>query len=145
PFVLLGEAEIEGLIADGHPVPAEEDGEQAVEIAVDLCQERRYVGGTERNSCSADDYAALFLDLLNVGIARGLAPRIICIGNVPLLRQFDERGCERDRLRRCVVEWPEGEAAALPGGDRGVEACPDHVDHLVFFEYRHASQAYIGE
>src|SRR5262249_27295105 len=145
PFVLLGEAEIEGLIADGHPVPAEEDSEQPVEIAADLREERRHVGGAERNPCSADDHAALFLDLLAVGGPGGLHPSIIGIGNVPLLGQLDERGCERHRLRRCVVEWPKGEAAALPGGDRGVEACPDHVDHLVLLEYRHAGEAYVGE
>src|SRR4030095_999800 len=138
PFVLLGEAEIEGLIADGHSVPAEENGEQPVEIAADLREDRRHVGRPERNSRSTDDYAALFLDLLGVGVASGLAPSIIGIGDVPLLAQLDERRCERHRLRRCVVEWPKGEAAALPGGDCGVEACPDHVNHLVFLEYRHA-------
>ena len=33
PLVLLGQAEIEGLVADGDAVLAEEDAEQAVEIA----------------------------------------------------------------------------------------------------------------
>src|SRR5262249_55566568 len=50
PFVLLGQAEVEGLVADGHAVLAEEDAEQAVEIPGDLRQERRHVGGAERNA-----------------------------------------------------------------------------------------------
>jgi ABC transporter substrate binding protein len=83
---------------------------------------------------------ALGLDAIKSEIRRpeDIAPAV-------LLAKLDERGCERHRLRRCVVEWPEGEAAALPRGDRGVEACPDHVDHLVFLEYRHAGEAYVGE
>ena len=55
PLVLLGQAEIEGLVADGDPVLAEEDAEEPVEVTGDLGQERRHVGRAERNAGGADD------------------------------------------------------------------------------------------
>ena len=63
PLVLLGHAEVEGLVADRHAVLAEEDAEEAVEVAGDLGEERRHVGGAERDAGGADDLAAGLLDL----------------------------------------------------------------------------------
>ena len=54
PLVLLGQAEVERLVGDRYAVLAEEYAEQAVEIAGDLRQERRHVGGAERNAGGAD-------------------------------------------------------------------------------------------
>ena len=114
PFVLLGEAEIEGLVADGDAVLAEEDAEQAVEIARDLREERRHVGGAERNAGRPDHFAALFLDLLRVSVARGLAPGIVGVGDVPLLAHLvDEIGRDGHRLRRRIIVSPEAVTVAL--------------------------------
>src|SRR5262249_24848081 len=79
------EAWLGGGVADGHAVLAEEDAEQAVEVAGDLGQERRHVGSAERDADLACDLAAHLLDLLHVGVAGRLAPRIVGIGDVPLL------------------------------------------------------------
>ena len=87
PLVLLGQAEIEGLVADGHAVLAEEDAEQAVEIAADLGQERRHVGGAERNAGGADDLAARLLDLLR-------------------RRRRGSTGPRSSRHRRCATSCP---------------------------------------
>src|SRR5665213_4115058 len=76
-LVLLGEAEIVGLGADGDTVLAEEDREQAVEAAGDFRQERRHVGGAERDAGGADDFTAVLLDLGGVGVTRRLTPGVI--------------------------------------------------------------------
>ena len=145
PFVFLGQAEIVGLVADGHAVLAEEDAEQAVEIAGDLRQERRHVGGAERNAGGADHFAAVLLDLGGIGVARRLAPGIIGIGDVPLLAHLGERRREGDRLRRRVIVDAEAVAVALRGGQRGVEAHADHVDDLGVFPHRHAGETDVGQ
>ena len=144
-LVLLGEAEVVGLVADGHAVLAEEDAEQPVEIAGDLRQERRHVGGAERNAGGADDFAAVLLDLRGIGVARRLAPGIVGIGDVPLLAHLGERGPEGDRLRRRVIVDAEAVAVAFAGGQRGVEAHADHVDDLGLLPDRHAGEADVGE
>src|SRR5262245_45337081 len=58
PLILLGQSEIEGLVAYGDAVLAEENTEQAIEVAGDLRQERCHVGGAERNAGGADDLTA---------------------------------------------------------------------------------------
>src|SRR6185369_8721387 len=87
PFVFLGEAEVERLVADRHPVLAEEDSEQAVKIAGDLRQERSHVGCSERDAGGADDLAARLLDLVGISIASRLAPGIVGIGDMPALAE----------------------------------------------------------
>ena len=145
PLVLLGQAEVEGLVADGDAVLAEEDAEQAVEIAGDPGEERRHVGGAERDAGGADDLAARLLDLIHIRVARRLAPGIVGKRDVPLLAHLDQRGRERHRLGRRVVERPEGVAAALGGGQRRVEAHADHVDDLLLVEHRLAGEANVGQ
>ena len=145
PFVLLGQAEIVGLVADGHAILAEEDAEQPVEISADLRQERRHVGGAERDAGGADHLAAVLLDLLGIGVAGRLAPRIVGIGEVPLLAHLGEDGSEGDRLRRRVVVDAEAVAVAVAGGERGVEAHADHVDDLGVLPHRHAGEADVGQ
>src|SRR6266545_903624 len=145
-LVLLGQAEVVGLAGHDDAVRAEEDPEQAVEVAGDLGQECRHVGGAERNAGAADDLASGLLDLLDVGITGGLAPRIVEVRDVPLLAHLvDQVGREGDGLAGGVVEGPEHEAAALGRGDRRVETYADHPDRLVLFEDRHAGQTHVGE
>src|SRR5262245_58139406 len=74
PLVLLGEAEIESLIAYCYAVLSEENAEQTIEVALDLRQERRHVGGAQRDAGGADHLAAVLLDLVGIGVARRLAP-----------------------------------------------------------------------
>ena len=146
PFVLLGQAEVVGLVAEGDGVGAERDREQSVEIAVDLGQERRRVGGAERNAGAADDLAALFFDLFGIGGAGRLAPGIVSVDDVPFLAQLaDQIGRERDRLGRGVIVGAEAVAVAFGGRQRRVEAHPDHVDELVVLPHRHAGEADIRQ
>ena len=145
PFVLLGQADVEGLVADGHPVAAEEDAEETVELAGDLRQERRHVGGAERDARGADDLAAMFLDRLGIGVARRLAPGVIGIGDVPFLAQLAEIRAEGHGLRRRAVERTERVLVAAAAGDGGVEADADHVDDLMLLPDRHAGEADIGQ
>ena len=145
PLVLLGHAEIERLVADRHAVSAEEDAEEAVEVARDLGQERGHVGGPERDARGADHLAAGLPDLIGVGVAGRLAPGVVGEGDVPPLAHAHEAGRECHRLRRRVVERPEGVAAAPGGGDGGVQAHADHVDDALLLEHRHAGQAHVGE
>ncbi len=146
PLVLLGKAEVVGLVADGDAVLAEEDAEQPVELSGDLGEERRHVGGAERNSGGLDDFTAQLPDFLGVSVARRLSPGIVGIGDVPLLAHLvDEIGRDGYRLRRRKFVRPEAVAVALGGGQRGVEAHADHVDDLVFLEHRHAGEADVGK
>ena len=62
-LVLLGEAEVEALGAEGDALRAEEDPEQPVEGAADLREERRHVRGAERDAGRTHDLAAGLLDL----------------------------------------------------------------------------------
>ena len=134
------------MVADGHAVLTEENAEQSVEVAADLREERRHVGSAERDAGGADDLATRFLDLLGVGVARGLAPGIVGIGDVPLLAHLvDEIRREGDRLRRRIVVGAEAIAVAFRCGERRVEADADHVDHHVLLEHRHAGETDIGE
>src|SRR4029079_19091654 len=71
PLVLLGQAEFERLVGDRYAVLAEEDGYQAVEVAGDLGEERRHVGGAERDARGADDRTAELLDLVAVSVLGG--------------------------------------------------------------------------
>ena len=80
-LVFLGEAEVVALVDDVDRVLAEEDDEQAVEIAADLRQERRHVGGSERNAGGADDAAARLLDRLGIGVPGRLAPGVVGKGD----------------------------------------------------------------
>src|SRR5207247_4901130 len=80
PFVLPGQAEIERLVADRHPVLAEEDAEEAVEGAPDLREERRHVGGAEWDAGGLDHASAGLRDLIDVGVAGGLPPCIVRVG-----------------------------------------------------------------
>src|SRR5207244_13311583 len=124
-------------------VRAEEDAEEAVEAPADLRDERRHVGRAQRDTRGADDFTAVLLDLIDVRVARGLAPRVVEEGDVPLLAHLLPRiRGHRDRLGRRVVEGPEDEAAALGRGDRGVQADADHPDGPVLLEDRHAGQTY---
>src|SRR5262249_49467223 len=50
PRALLGEAEVERLVADRHPVLAEEDAEEPVEAPGDLREERGHVGRPQRDA-----------------------------------------------------------------------------------------------
>ena len=146
PLVFLGDAEVESLVADRHPVLAEEDAEHAVEVAGDLGKERRHVRGPERNSGRLYHLAARLLDLLRVSVARGLPPRIVRVGDMPSLAQLiDEVGRKGHGLRWGVVEWPETVAVALGRRECRVEAYADDVDDLVLLENRHAGQADVGE
>ena len=146
PFVLLGEAEVESLVADGDAVLAEEDTKHPIETSGDLREERRHVGGAERNAGGLDHLAALFPDLLRISVARGLAPGIVGVNEVPLLAHLvDKIGRDGHRLRRRIIESPEAVTVALGRGQRGVKAHADHVDDLVLLEHRHAGEADIGK
>src|SRR6266446_1562998 len=145
PFVLPGQTEIVCLIADSDPVRCE-DGEEPIKVPADLGQERRHVGGAKWNAGRTDDFAARFPDLVHIGIARRLTPRVVCEDNVPFLTHLvDEIGRERHRLRGSVIERAEGVAIAFARRQRGVEAHADHVDDPGFFPDRHAREAYVGE
>ena len=146
PLVFLGQAEVERLVGDRNAVLAEEDAEQAVEVAGDLRQERRHVGSAERNARGAGHLAALLLDLLGVGVLGGLAPGVVRVQDVPALADLAGHvGCKAHRLRRRIVERTEGVAVALAGGDGGVEANADHVDDFILGEHRHAGETDVGE
>src|SRR6266850_7046350 len=145
-LVLLGQTEVVDRAREVDRVGAEEDAEETVEATADLRDERRHVGGAERHTGGADDLAAGLLDLLDVRVARRLAPRVIEERDVPLLAHLvDQVRRDRDGLRRRVVERPEDVPAALAGSDRGVQADTDHPDRLVLLEDRHARQADVGE
>ena len=145
-LVLLGQAEIVGLGGEGDRVGAEQDPEESVEVAADLGDERGHVRNAQRDAGGAHDLAAVLLDLLDVGVAGGLPPRVVEEHDVPLLRQLaGQVRREGHRLGRRVVEGPEGVPIALGRGDRGVEAHPDHVRELVFLEHRHAGDAHVRE
>src|SRR6516164_9494078 len=146
PFVFLGETEVVGLVTDSHAVLAEEDAKQSVETAGDLRQERCHVGSTQRNAGCFDDIAARLFDLLRVSIARGLAPGVVGIGDVPLLTHVVHKvGCKRNGLRRRIIVHAETNAVALGGGQRRVEADADHVDDLGLFPNRHARETDVGQ
>ena len=145
-LVLLGQAEVVRLVHEGDGRPAEEDPEEAVEAALDLREERRHVGRAERDARGAHRLAARLLDLLDVGIAGGLAPCVVEVDEVPLLAHLvDEVRREGHRLRGGVVERPERVAAALARRDRGVQAHAHHVDELVLLVHGHAGQAHVRE
>src|SRR5712691_3402508 len=69
-LVLLGQPEVVGGAREVDGVGTEEDAEEAVEGAGDLRDERRHVGGAERDAGGADDLAAVLLDLLDVRVTR---------------------------------------------------------------------------
>ena len=145
-LVLPGQTQIVRLGGQDHGVGAEEDAEEAVEVSADLGEERRHVGRPQRDSRSPDHLAAQLLDLLDVGVAGGLAPRVVEIRDVPLLPHLvDEVVGEGHRLGGGVVERPEHVAAALGCRDRGVQAHANHEDRAVLVEHRHAGQADVGE
>src|SRR5206468_12807399 len=106
-LVLLGEAEIVDRAREADGVGAEEDAEEAVEGAADLRDERRHVGGAERDAGGADDLAAVLLDLLDVRVTRRLTPRVVEARDVPLLAPlvYTIRR-DRDGPRRRVAEGP---------------------------------------
>src|SRR6266446_963530 len=56
-FVLLGEPEVVDGVREVDGIGAEEDPEEAVEGAGDLCDERRHVRGPERDTGGLDDVA----------------------------------------------------------------------------------------
>ena len=65
---------------------------------------------------------------------------------MPFLAELaHEVGGHRHRLRRSIIEGPEGVTVALAGGERGVEANANHVDDLVLAEHGLAGEAYVGE
>src|SRR5258708_5983271 len=145
PLVLPGQTEIVDLVADGDPI-RREDAQEAIKVPSDLGEERRHVGGAQRNAGRTGALAACFPDLVHKGIPRRLAPRVVSKNDVPFLTHLaDEMGSERDGLRRGVVGRPEAVAIAFAGGQRGVEAHTDHVDDLGVFPDRHARKAYVGE
>src|SRR6267143_1674024 len=138
-LVLLGEPEVVDRVREVDGVGSEKYPEDAVEDAGDLRDERRHVGRPERNTGRLDDLAAVVSDLLEVRVPRRLTPRIIEIGDVPLLAHLpDQVRRDRDGLSRRVVEGPEDETAAFGRGDRGIQADTDHPDGPVLLEHRHA-------
>ena len=143
---LLEEPQVVRLVGERDGVRAEHDGEEPVEGPGDLRDERGHVRGAERDAGRPDDLAAVLLDLLDVRVARRLAPRVVEEHDVPFLGDLvDEIRCERDCLRRGVVERPEDVPAAVLRRDRGVEAHADHEDGLVLLEDRHARDADVRE
>src|SRR6266508_3645934 len=145
-LVLLGEPEVVDRAGEVDGVRAEEDPEETVEAPADLRDEWSNVGGAQRHAGGADDLAAVLLDLFDVCVARGLAPRVVEEGDVPLLAHLpDQVRGDRHRLGWRVVEGTEHETAALGRGDRGVQADTDHPDRPVLLEDRHAGQADVGE
>ncbi len=131
---------------EGDALGPEEDSEDGVEVAADLREERRQLGGAERDAKRAGDLAAVLLDLGDEGVLGRLAPRVVGVGDVPLLAHLvDHVRRRRHRLGRRVVERPEDVPAALGLGDRRVQAHADHVDGLGLFEDGHAGQADVGE
>src|SRR5262252_4109399 len=72
--VFFGQPEIERLVAGRNPVPGGEDSEQPVEAATDPGQERRHLGGAERNTGGAYNLAARFPDLVRVGHRASTGP-----------------------------------------------------------------------
>src|SRR5574341_2074596 len=144
--VLLREPEVEALGDEGDALRAEEDPEQPVEVAADLREERGHVGGAERDSRGPHHLAAVLLDRLHEGVLGGLAPRVVGVGDVPLLAHLaDHVRPRRDRLGRREVERPEGVPAALARRDRRVETHGDHVDDLVRLVERHAGETDVGQ
>src|SRR5262249_33026298 len=79
-------------------------------------------------------------------IARGLAPRVVAIDDVPLLAHFaDQIRRERHRLRGGVIGRTEAIAVAFACRQRRVEAYADDVDDPRLLPDRHALEAYVGE
>src|SRR5262249_57993254 len=107
-LVFLGKTEVVDRIREADAVGAEEDAEEAVELSRDLRDERRHVGGAERDARRLDDLTTILLDLLKVRVAGRLPPSVVEICYVPLLAHLiDQVRRDGDRLRRSVVEGPK--------------------------------------
>src|SRR5262249_56397236 len=82
-LVFFRQSKVVGLVDERDGIGAKHDSEDTIELTSDLGDERGHVSGAERDAGGAHHIAAVLLDLVNVGVARRLSPRVVEIDEVP--------------------------------------------------------------